>query len=63
MKFDEFWTNLELRLTNLGRYLPVFRPVIPVFPKIMFLAAYRYFFQTRKKSLGVTNKKEKVFSP
>jgi hypothetical protein len=51
MKFDEFWTNLELRLTNLGRYLPVFRPVIPVFPKIVFLAAYRFLPLAKECSL------------
>jgi hypothetical protein len=50
--FDKFWTNLELRLTNLGRYLPIFRPVFPVFPKTGFLATYRYFFRNEKKNLG-----------
>jgi hypothetical protein len=47
MKFNKFWTNLELRLTNLGRYSPVFWPV---FPKTGFLAAYRYFFPNKKKN-------------
>jgi hypothetical protein len=48
--FDKFWTNLELRLTNLGRYLPVFWPV---FPKTGFLATYRYFFPNEKKTLSL----------
>jgi type II secretory pathway component PulM len=52
MKFDKFWTNLELRLTNLGRYLPVFRSVFPVFAKTEFLAAYRYFFPNEEKILA-----------
>jgi hypothetical protein len=50
--FDKFWTNLELHLINLGRYLLVFRPVFLVFPKTGFLAAYRYFFPNEKKILG-----------
>jgi hypothetical protein len=53
MKFDKFWTNLELRLTNFGRYLPVFRPVFLVFSKTKFLAAYRYFFPNEKKILDL----------
>jgi hypothetical protein len=47
--FDKFWTNLELLLINLGRYLPVFRPIFPVFSKTGFLATYRYFFPNEKK--------------
>jgi hypothetical protein len=47
MKFNKFWTNLELLLTNLGRYSPVFWPV---FLKTGFLAAYRYFFPNEKKN-------------
>jgi hypothetical protein len=50
MKFDKFWTNLELHLTNLGRYLPVFRSVFLVFSKTGFFAAYRYFFPSEKKN-------------
>jgi hypothetical protein len=38
-------------LPNLGRYLPVFRPVFPVFPKTGFFATYRYFFTNEKKNL------------
>jgi hypothetical protein len=49
MKFDKFCTNLELHLTNLGRYLPVFWSVFLVFSKTGFLAAYRYFFPNEKK--------------
>jgi hypothetical protein len=39
-------------LTNLGQYLPVFRPVFTVFPKTGFLATYRYFFLNEKKNLA-----------
>jgi hypothetical protein len=53
MKFDKFSTNLELRVTNFGRYLPVFWPVFPVFSKTGFLAAYRYFFPNEKKIIGL----------
>jgi hypothetical protein len=48
-KNDKFWTNLELCLINLDRYLTVFQPVFPVFMKTGFLAAYRYFFPKREK--------------
>jgi hypothetical protein len=54
MKFDKFWTNLELRLTNLGRYLPIFWPVFLVFSKTEFLAAYWYFFPNKKKILAIS---------
>jgi hypothetical protein len=52
MKFDKFWINLELCLTNLGRYLPIFWPVFPVFSKTGFLVAYWHFFPNEKKILG-----------
>jgi hypothetical protein len=48
--FDKVWTNLELCLTNLGRYLPVFRLVFPIFPKTGLLATYRYIFPSEEKN-------------
>jgi hypothetical protein len=47
---------MKLRLSNFGRYLPVFWQVFPVFLKTRFSAACRYFFPNEKKILACNTK-------